>query len=73
MDPSQMEGSSLPDAGAARKPSDPSRTPMMPGDDPVGAALRRLHDDVVAEPLPDDFLRLLGELERKIAGQTGDE
>jgi hypothetical protein len=46
---------------------------MTLGDDPVGTALRRLHDDVIAEPLPEDFLRLLGDIERKIAGQTGAE
>ena len=46
---------------------------MNPLDDPVGTALRRLHDEVVAEPLPDEFLRLLGEIERKISGQTGEE
>lgn len=46
---------------------------MNPVDDPVGLALRRLHDEVVAEPLPEDFLRLLGEIERKISGQAGNE
>jgi hypothetical protein len=46
---------------------------MKPADDPIGTALRRLHDDVVAEPLPDEFLRLLGEIDRKITRQTGEE
>jgi hypothetical protein len=72
-DSSQGEEASLPEAGAARKQAKPSRAQMTLNDDPVGTALRRLHDDVIAEPLPDDFLRLLGDIERKIAGQTGDE
>jgi hypothetical protein len=46
---------------------------LMPIDDPVGAALRRLHDEVVAEPLPDDFLRLLGDIERKLDGTQAAE
>lgn len=33
--------------------------------DPIEAALRRLHDQVVAEPLPDDFLELLDRIDRK--------
>lgn len=70
---SQGEGPSLPEAGATLKQGNPSRAQMTLGDDPVGTALRRLHDDVIAEPLPDDFLRLLGDIERKIAGQSGAE
>ncbi|GEM_PF-3017095 len=49
-------------AGAARLP-----------DDPVGAALRRLHDEVVAEPIPDEFLKLLAEIEQRIEKQTDQE
>lgn len=56
-----------------RKDSGASKESMMPIDDPVGAALRRLHDEVVAEPLPDDFLRLLGEIEHKINGSQAAE
>ena len=70
---SQGEDPSLPEAGATHKQGKPSRAQMTLGDDPVGTALRRLHDDVIAEPLPDDFLRLLGDIERKIAGQSGAE
>lgn len=46
---------------------------VTPVDDPVGAALRRLHEEVVSEPLPEDFLRLLGEIERKIAAEPDEE
>ena len=31
--------------------------------DPVAAALRQMHERVVAEPVPDDFLRLLDQLD----------
>ncbi len=42
-------------------------------DDPIGKALRRLHDEVVAEPIPEEFLRLLGEIERKLNGAVASE
>lgn len=63
-----MPKKSMPMKGAS---SSRERTASI--SDPVGAALRRLHDDIVAEPLPDEFLRLLGEIEHKIARQTGEE
>lgn len=37
------------------------------GDDPIGIALRQMHDAVASEALPDDFLRLLDEIDSKIA------
>lgn len=33
--------------------------------DPINAALRRLHESIASEPIPDDFLRLIDELEEK--------
>jgi hypothetical protein len=35
--------------------------------DPVSAALQQLHQAVASEELPEDFLRLLGEIDAKIA------
>ncbi len=35
--------------------------------DPVSAALQQLHQAVQSEPLPEDFLKLLGEIDAKIA------
>lgn len=35
--------------------------------DPVAAALRQLHESVAQEALPDDFLRILEEIDAKIA------
>jgi hypothetical protein len=37
------------------------------GSDPIAAALKQMHDAVVNEELPDDFLRLLDEIDTKIA------
>lgn len=35
--------------------------------DPVSAALQQLHQSVVGEELPDDFLRILDEIDARIA------
>ena len=37
------------------------------GSDPIGAALKEMHDAVVKEALPDDFLSLLDQIDSKIA------
>ena len=37
------------------------------GSDPIAAALKQMHDAVASEALPDDFLRLLEEIDTKIA------
>ena len=37
------------------------------GSDPIAAALKQMHDAVANEDLPDDFLRLLEEIDTKIA------
>lgn len=42
------------------------RSFSSPEADPIGAALRRLHDEVSAEPLPEEFLKLIAEIDRKI-------
>lgn len=39
------------------------------GRDPIAAALRQMHDQVASEDLPDDFLRLLDEIDSKIAAK----
>jgi Anti-sigma factor NepR len=46
-------------------PSDKNITEAS--DDPIGAALRKIHDAVLDEPLPDDFLDLLDQIDKKIA------
>ncbi len=38
-----------------------------PAFDPVAAALKQLHFAVENEPLPDDFLRILDDIDAKIA------
>lgn len=37
--------------------------------DPIAAALRQMHDQVASEEIPDDFLRLLDEIDTKIAAK----
>jgi Anti-sigma factor NepR len=39
------------------------------GSDPIAAALKQMHDAVASEALPDDFLRLLDEIDTKIAAK----
>jgi Anti-sigma factor NepR len=39
------------------------------GSDPIAAALKQMHDAVSSEALPDDFLRLLDEIDSKIASK----
>jgi hypothetical protein len=38
--------------------------------DPVAAALKQMHEAVASEALPDDFLRILEEIDAKIAAAT---
>lgn len=40
------------------------------GNDPIAAALKQMHDAVANEDLPDDFLRLLDEIDIKIAAKN---
>lgn len=40
------------------------------GSDPIAAALKQLHDAIASEDLPDDFLRLLDEIDTKIASKN---
>lgn len=37
--------------------------------DPIATALRRLHDTVVAEAIPDDFMRLLDKMDDRREGR----
>lgn len=53
---------------ASRKPRRPSHLSSVTNEaDPIGEALRRLHDEVAAEPLPEEFLQLLEDIDKKIA------
>ncbi len=38
-----------------------------PDFDPISAALRQMHDGVAKEPVPDEFLALLDQLEERMA------
>lgn len=37
--------------------------------DPIAAALKKLHNDIADEVLPDNFLRILDEIDAKIAAR----
>ncbi len=39
--------------------------------DPVSAALQQLHKTVESEEIPDDFLKILGDIDAKIAAARG--
>lgn len=39
--------------------------------DPIGEALRRLHDEVAAEPVPQDFLDLLDQIDARLGELEG--
>ena len=43
---------------------------VSPAFDPITAALRQMHDGVANEAIPDDFLRLLDEIDERIAAQN---
>lgn len=39
--------------------------------DPISAALKQLHQVVASEPVPDNFMRILDEIDAKIAARRG--
>jgi Anti-sigma factor NepR len=54
---------------AMAKENKPDNQDGENGSDPIAAALKQMHDAVVSEDLPDDFLRLLDEIDTKIASK----
>ena len=50
-------------------PSNPAASPDEADLDPITRNLRRLYADVAAEPIPDELLRLLKQLDDKAAGR----
>lgn len=46
-----------------------TRDKLDPAFDPITAALRQMHDGIASEPIPDDFLRLLDEIEDRISAK----
>jgi hypothetical protein len=55
--------------------STPSQSPIGAALDPtlqahIGRQLRALYDEIVQQPIPDRFIQLLEELERKKAGSS---
>ena len=54
---------------AMAKASKPENQNEVIGGDPIAAALKQMHDAVASEELPDDFLRLLDEIDTKITAK----
>ncbi|WP_219893235.1 NepR family anti-sigma factor [Aquisediminimonas profunda] len=52
------------------KPKRPGNHGEEMDSDPIAAALRQMHDVVASEDLPEDFLRLLDEIDTKIASKN---
>lgn len=48
-------------------PKDPKTIVGSEGFDPIASALRQMHNTVVAEPVPEDFLAILSQIDAKIA------
>ncbi len=51
---------------------DRSKSPRLvnavdPEFDPIAAALRQMHEGVAKEPVPDEFLKLLDQLDERLA------
>jgi hypothetical protein len=42
------------------------------GDDPLTRNLKRVYDEVAAEPIPEDWLKLLDQLDAKAKGRADD-
>jgi hypothetical protein len=40
---------------------------VEPEFDPIAAALKQMHDGVAKEPVPDEFLKLLDQLDERLA------
>jgi Anti-sigma factor NepR len=74
-----LEPEQMPEPPKTRSGPAPRRSPAQQGNiveselflssDPIGAALKRMHDAIVKEPVPDDFLALLDDIDSKIAAR----
>lgn len=58
---------------AKPKRDNPGNSAQFPPElafDPIDAALREIHNKIAAEKIPDDFLRLLEQLDEKSAKRS---
>lgn len=51
----------------AKRTSKALDSSVNPAFDPITAALRQMHDDFASEPIPDDFMRLLDQIDARFA------
>jgi hypothetical protein len=49
-------------SGHSKKPANPNRAARKQRSGDLGRALRSVYDDTLREPVPDDFLNLIGKL-----------
>lgn len=54
---------------SGRRPPRSFVNKVDPAFDPITAALRQMHDGIASEAIPDDFLRLLDEIDERIAAK----
>lgn len=57
------------DNGNLKDLLNPHGTKIMPEFDPLTAALRAMHDSMISDPVPDDFLDLLDMIDAKMSAR----
>lgn len=62
------EGNAMNEKSGRRQPKS-FVNKVDPAFDPITAALRQMHDGVASEAIPDEFLRLLDEIDDRIAAK----
>ena len=60
-----LSGASSPGAAQARIPKAPSKPGEVAFDRWLNRELTRLYDDALSEPVPEDLLKLIGEVGKK--------
>ena len=60
------------DRGEGRKPGEPNVEEARLRQQAIGVKLRQMFDDVVNEPIPDEFLDILRQADNRAASPSGD-
>ncbi len=61
----------MPDTPKGKAAKDTATAPLSPND-PIIGGLRKLFDDVLNEPVPDEFLKILQDIDKKSASKPRD-
>lgn len=59
---------SLMHGNKGKRPAKGGGSKVDPAFDPISAALRQMHDEFASEPIPDDFMRLLDQIDARMSG-----